>query len=180
MSDATSQKPLTEYSFEEMGFVFAGARSQEVGIRILERTSAIDYFGDGKPQIGCGLFLQRDCAAVGVLFAVGQLVRKVYTYWLNYHRDFDRQVWRALARQTFLMVRFHASNLQEKRLYLLENSMRDLLEEGQQAALRLPEWSPERFRQMLSDVTHRYGRDNRLWDKLKTGSPVIDLDLSAH
>lgn len=170
------EKPLTAYSFEEMGFVFVGKDPIQVAVRILDRTSVIDYFGGAKPQLACGCFLHGDCAAVGVLLSIGQVVRYVYTYWLDYQKDFDRNVLDALQNQSFLTARFYGSNLQQSRLYLVENPMQSLLKQVTTTMEKLPPWSPDQFRQVQFEVNRRYGRGDRLWRRLADGNKVIQLD----
>lgn len=96
MELATAKKSLAHYAFGEMGFVFDAQSSSPATIRVLDRSSTIDYFGESRLQIRGGVFFQKNCAALGIMLGVGQLVRYLYIYWLDYHNDRDRQLLRAL------------------------------------------------------------------------------------
>lgn len=172
---ATAKKSLAHYSYGEMGFTFDAQSTSPATIRVLDRSSTIDYFGESKPQIRGGLFYQKNCAAMGIMLGVGQLVRYLYIYWLDYYRDHDQQLLNALEQQTYLMVNFYGSNRQRRRLYLVDNSLIPLVVQARQHICRLPAWSREQFAQTLSSVTLQCGDSSHLWDRLDAEVNIIDL-----
>jgi hypothetical protein len=169
-------KLLSEYVFEEMGFVAIGRTPLQVAVQVLERSSTIAYFGDSRPQVRGGLFYQNNCAAFGVLLAVGQVVKYVYTCWLNYNDDFDRQVFAALENQKLLMVRFYGSNLQMSRIYLLSNPLGDVVKLARAHLDKQSPWTLDLYRKVISGVALRCGHGLGLWQRLDSGITMIDLD----
>lgn len=175
MVPATSGKSLAHYAFGEMGFTSDAQSSSTATLRVLDRTNTIDYFGESKPQIRGGLFLQKNCAAIGMMLGIGQLVRYLYICWLDYHNDRDRQLLRALEQQTYLMVNFYGSNRQRRRLYLVDNPLIPLIEQARRHIGWLPAWTGEQFTQTLSSITLQCGDVSHLWDRLDAEVNIIQL-----
>ena len=169
-------KPVSEYAFEEMGFVAIGQTPPQVAVQVLERSSTIEYFGDSKPQVRGGLFYQNNCAAFGVLLAVGQVVKYVYACWLNYYDDFDRQVIAAMERQDLLMIRFYGSNVQVGRIYLLNNPLGDVVRRSRAHLANLSPWSLDAYEKVISNAALRCGHGMELWQRVQSGTEMIDLD----
>jgi len=169
-------RPLSEYAFEEMGFLVTDRTSSQVALQVLERSSTIEYFGNARPQVRSGLFYRRNSAAFGVLLAMGQVVKYVYTCWLNYHSDYDRQVLLALENQELLMVRFYGSNLKMGRIYLLNNEVGDIARRARVHVDTLPTWLPDAYDKAVADVSMYMGHGMILWQRLESGIPLINLD----
>lgn len=180
MTNRETVKSLSEYVFEEMGFVVTDRQPSQVALQVLERSSTIEYFGNSKPQVRGGLFYLSHSATFGVLLAIGQIVKYVYICWLNYHSDYDRQVLRVLEQQEFLMVRFYGSNLKVGRIYLLENTLGDLIRKARTHVEKLPRWSPDAYGKLVAEVSFRLGHGMTLWQRLESGIPLIDLDMPFH
>ena len=176
MAHPGTAKPLSEYLFEEMGLVVLDRTSKQVAVQVLERSATIEYFGNAKPQVRGGLFYQGNTAAFGVLLAIGQVVKYVYTCWLNYYSDYDRQVLLALENQELLMVRFYGSNLKMGRIYLLNNEVGDIARRARAHVDTLPPWLPDAYDKAVADVSMYLGHGMTLWQRLESGIPLINLD----
>ncbi len=180
MTHHGTAKPLSQYLFEEMGLVVLDHTSSQVAVQVLERSSTIEYFGNARPQVRGGLFYQGNTAVFGVLLAIGQVVKYVYTCWLNYHSDYDRQVLLALENQELLMVRFYGSNLKIGRIYLVNNALGDSARQARAHVDKLLPWSQDTYEKVVSEVSLRLGHGMTLWQRLESGIPLMDLDTPYH
>jgi len=180
MTHLTATKPLSEYAFEEMGFVVTDAISSQVAVQVVERSSTIEYFGNTRPQFRGGLFYHNNCAVFAVLLGIGQIVKYVYTSWLNYHSDSDRRVLLALESQDLLMVRFYGSNLTVCRIYLLDNLLCDIARRARAYVNMLPPWPPDSCAKVVAEVSLHLGHGMTLWQGLASGMHLIDLDALSH
>lgn len=176
MKHLDASKPLAQYAFEEMGFVVTDRISSQAAVQVVERSATIEYFGNAKPQIRGGLFFQNNCAVFGVLLAIGQVVKYVYTSWLNFHREYDRQVLLAMENQELLMICFYGSNLKIGRIYLINNCLADIARRARIYVEKLPAWSPDAYEKVVSGVSVQLGHGMTLWQKLESGVPLINLD----
>lgn len=180
MTHTAATKPLSEYAFEEMGFVVTDRIPPQVTVQVVERSSTIEYFGNAKPQVRGGLFYHNNCAVFGVLLAIGQVVKYVYTCWLNYHSDYERRILLALENQELLMVRFYGSNLTVGRIYLLDNSLFDIARRARAHVDTLPPWSRDAYEKVVAGVSMHLGHGITLWHRLESGNPLINLDTPGN
>lgn len=155
--------------FEDMIFVFPRGDQGPVALHILERTATIGYFRETKPELRGGLFIRGDCAAMVVQLRIGSIVKYVYTCWLNLQQDADRRVLTALADQDFLMTRFYGSNRKLARLYLVENSLSEMVEKAAPYPEKIPHRSTGAFDTLVSEVMLRFGHGFELWERLDNG-----------